>query len=248
MFSDTYLRRGDFKLGDEISVRATDNGTVGTGPTEKLKLVAVFTQAGSGHDAYTDLDTVMRLTPDSAGYDDALVKLKSGVSASDGRAAVERSVADVPVAKVTGAAEAKDELDGQVNSVLALIWAMIGLAVVIALFGIANTLTLSVLERAREFALVRALGLTKGQVRSMLVIESILMALMGAIIGVVSGGVFAWLLVRGLSSMSFPLVFSVPFLPLLALLIAAALAAVVAAILPARRAARASIVAGLAEA
>jgi putative ABC transport system permease protein len=245
--SDEMAQRGGIQLGGDVTVKALSvmNGDVA--PSEKLTVVALFKSVGSTG-AYTDTSVVSKLWTGSAGYDSVLVKLKSGVSAGDGRTAVEQSVADVPVAKVTGAAEAKDELNSQVNSVLALIWALIGLAVVIALFGIANTLTLSVLERTRESALLRALGLTKGQLRFMLVIESILMALMGAIIGVVMGSVFAWLMIKAMSQDSFELVFSVPVGQVLVLLVAAALAAVLAAALPARRAARASIVAGMAEA
>jgi putative ABC transport system permease protein len=245
--SDEMAQRAGIQLGAEVTVRALSvmNGDVA--PTEKLTVVALFKSVGSTG-GYTDTSVVSKLWTGSAGYDSVIVKLKSGISAGDGRTAVEQSVADVPVAKVTGAAEAKDELNSQVNSVLALIWALIGLAVVIALFGIANTLSLSVLERTRESALLRALGLTKGQLRFMLVIESILMALMGAIIGVVMGSVFAWLMIKAMSQDSFALVFSVPVGQVLVLLVAAALAAVLAAALPARRAARASIVAGMAEA
>jgi putative ABC transport system permease protein len=245
--SDEVAQRGDLRLGSDVTVKASNVKDGNAGPAEKLTVVALFKSVGSTS-AYTDMSVIPKLWPESAGYDNVLVKLKDGVSAGDGRTAVEQSVADVPVAKVTGAAEAKDELNSQVNSVLALIWALIGLAVVIALFGIANTLTLSVLERTRESALLRALGLTKGQLRFMLVIESILMALMGAIIGVVMGSVFAWLMIKAMSQDSFELVFSVPVGQVLVLLVAAALAAVLAAALPARRAARASIVAGMAEA
>lgn len=245
--SDEMAQRGGIQLGSDVTMKAMSVERGDVAPTEKLTVVALFKSVGSTG-AYTDTSVVSKLWTGSAGYDSVIVKLKSGVSAGDGRTAVEQSVADVPVAKVTGAAEAKDELNSQVNSVLALIWALIGLAVVIALFGIANTLTLSVLERTRESALLRALGLTKGQLRFMLVIESILMALMGAIIGVVMGSVFAWLMIQAMSQDSFELVFSVPVGQVLVLLVAAALAAVLAAALPARRAARASIVAGMAEA
>ncbi|HEV7975096.1 ABC transporter permease [Amycolatopsis sp.] len=245
--SDEVAQRGDLRLGSDVTVKASNVKDGKAGPAEKLTVVALFKSVGSTS-AYTDMSVIPKLWPETAGYDNVLVKLNNGVSAGDGRTAVEQSVADVPVAKVTGAAEAKDELNSQVNSILALIWALIGLAVVIALFGIANTLTLSVLERTRESALLRALGLTKGQLRFMLVIESILMALMGAIIGVVMGSVFAWLMIKAMSQDSFELVFSVPVGQVLVLLVAAALAAVLAAALPARRAARASIVAGMAEA
>jgi putative ABC transport system permease protein len=149
---------------------------------------------------------------------------------------------------VDSAAATKEQLNGEIDSLLALMWALIGLAVVIALFGIANTLGLSVLERTRESALLRALGLTRGQLRFMLVIESVLMGVMGALIGVVMGGVFAWVLIEALSSPDLVLSLVIPGGQLGVLLLAAILAAVVAALMPARRAARTSIVAGMAEA
>ena len=119
---------------------------------------------------------------------------------------------------------------------------------IIALFGIANTLTLSVLERTRESALLRALGLTKGQLRLMLVVESVLMAVMGAAIGLVLGIGFGWILVKALSSDSFPITFDVPFGQIGVMLLAAVVAAMIAAAMPARRAGRTSVVAGMAEA
>jgi len=231
---------GTAKLGDQLLVSTAD-------ANKMLKLVAVY-DAKELPDGLVTLDTFASVAPKLVGYDRILIKMKPGVSVTDGQNAMDKATADVPVAKVDSAAATKEQLNGEIDSLLALMWALIGLAVVIALFGIANTLGLSVLERTRESALLRALGLTKGQLRFMLVVESVLMGVMGALIGVVMGGAFAWVLIEALSSPDLQLSLAIPGGQLGVLLLAAVLAAVVAALMPARRAARTSIVAGMAEA
>jgi putative ABC transport system permease protein len=231
---------GGAKLGDQLLVSTPDGNKM-------LKLVAVY-DAQELPDAVVTLDTFGALAPKITGYTRILVKTKPGVTSEAGQAAMDKATATVAVASVTSAAATKEQLNSQIDSLLALMWALIGLAVVIALFGIANTLSLSVLERTRESALLRALGLTRGQLRLMLVIESVLMGVMGALIGVVLGGVFAWVLVEALSSPDLQLGLAIPGGQLGVLLLAAVLAAVLAALMPARRAARQSIVAGMAEA
>ncbi|MCG8922321.1 ABC transporter permease [Lentzea sp. CC55] len=182
------------------------------------------------------------------GYQKLLVKLAPGTDITVARTDLERAIASSPVAVLNSAAETKAELNAQIDQILLFIWALVGLALVIALFGIANTLTLSVLERTRESALLRALGLTRGQLRQMLVVESILMALIGAVAGVVLGAGFGWLLVEALSNPELRISYSIPFGQIGVMLGLAVVAAVIAAALPARRAARNSVVAGMAEA
>ncbi|KRC54049.1 MULTISPECIES: FtsX-like permease family protein [unclassified Nocardioides] len=124
---------------------------------------------------------------------------------------------------------------------------LLGISVVIALVGIANTLGLSVLERGREHALLRALGLTRRQVRRMLAAEAVLLATVATALGTVLGVVFAWLGVRSLVE---PVVTGaslvLPWTQLGAVVVLAALAGLAASVLPARRAARTAPAAGLA--
>lgn len=123
---------------------------------------------------------------------------------------------------------------------------LLAFAVVIALIGIVNTLSLSVFERTRESAIGRALGLTQGQLRLMLLAEALLMAAVGAVVGVAYGVLYGW----ATSSVIFlgvePLL-SIPVLNLLGYLGVAVAAGALAAVLPARHAARASIVEAMAE-
>ncbi len=231
---------GSAKLGDQLLVSTADGNKM-------LKLVAIYDGQGVD-DGLVTLDTFASVAPKVIGYSQVLVKTKPGVSPVDGQNAMDQATANVALAKVSSAAATKEQLNSQVDNLLALMWALIGLAVVIALFGIANTLGLSVLERTRESALLRALGLTRGQLRLMLVIESVLMGVMGALIGVVLGGAFAWVLITAMSTPRLQLTLAIPGGQLGVLLVAAVLAAVLAALMPARRAARTSIVAGMAEA
>ncbi len=249
--SITGLKKGEVAISTSFAKHSglAVGGTLtqGRGATKQdLKVVAVVDGIdGSG---LITMDTLDAFQPETRGFESVMVKLRDGVTTEVGRKAVEKVTDASPIAVIDSAAETKAQLNTQVDQVLGFIWALIGLAVIIALFGIANTLTLSVLERTRESALLRALGLTKGQLRLMLVIESVLMAVMGAAIGLVLGIGFGWILVEALSSDSFGLTFAVPAGQIGAMLLAAVIAAMIAAAMPARRAGRTSVVAGMAEA
>ncbi|WP_158842948.1 ABC transporter permease [Saccharothrix deserti] len=234
-----YAKRQNVSVGSTVEV-APQEGT-----PQRLKVVAVV-EGQRLSDGIMTLETSLRFPQAVEGYDSILVKLKDGVA--NGRAAVEKVTDPSPLAVLDSAAETKEQLNQQLNQVLAFIWALIGLAVVIALFGIANTLTLSVLERTRESALLRALGLTRGQLRLMLVVESVLMAMMGAALGLLLGVGFGWVITQALSTDTMAVDLVVPFGQIGVMLAGAVAAAVLAAALPARRAARTSVVAGMAEA
>ncbi|SFR20703.1 putative ABC transport system permease protein [Lentzea waywayandensis] len=213
-----------------------------------FKVVALIKDNSYGTGIVTLAAAQSLLKEPVKGYQNVLVKLAPGTDITVARADLERFIATSPVAVLDSAAETKAELNGQIDQILMFIWALVGLALIIALFGIANTLTLSVLERTRESALLRALGLTRGQLRQMLVVESILMALIGAVVGVLLGAGFGWLLVEAISNSEFTISFSIPFGQIGIMLGLAVVAAIIAAALPARRAARNSVVAGMAEA
>ena len=116
---------------------------------------------------------------------------------------------------------------------------MVALAVVIALIGIANTLALSVFERTRELGLMRAVGMSRRQVRRMVRYEAALVALFGAALGVSLGLLFGWGVVAALPS-AFGSQLAVPVPQIAVVVLVATLAAVGAALLPARRAGRRS--------
>ncbi|HEX6229736.1 MAG TPA: FtsX-like permease family protein [Solirubrobacterales bacterium] len=143
---------------------------------------------------------------------------------------------DFPIAAVRNQQELKENQEGQVNQLLGLIYALLALAVIVSLFGIANTLALSIHERTRELGMLRAIGMSRRQVRTMIRYEAVITALIGALLGMALGVVFAALIAQPLEDEGFAL--SYPVGILLLMLVFAALAGVVAAIAPARRASR----------
>jgi putative ABC transport system permease protein len=207
-----------------------------TGETE-LVLRGTFTGAGDVQyvlDSGTYRDNVR-----STQVFSVLMRLAEGVSVEAGRTAVEAVVADLPSAVVTDEEGFREELEGTVNQLLALVFGLLGLSVVIALFGIVNTLALSVFERVRELGLVRAIGMTRRQVRAMVRWEAVLIAVLGAVLGLVVGVFFAWVLALALEEQL--TAFVIPYGQLGLALVAAALAGVLAGVLPARRAAKVDI-------
>jgi putative ABC transport system permease protein len=122
---------------------------------------------------------------------------------------------------------------------------MLALAVIIALLGIANTLALSIFERTRELGLLRAVGMTRAQLRSTVRWEAVIIALFGTFLGLAIGLFFGWALVEALKSQGFTTL-TVPPGQILTVVVVAALAGVVAAILPGRRAARLDVLRAIA--
>jgi len=177
-----------------------------------------------------------------------VVDAASGVSTAVSRAVVTSAIASDPLLEVDTAADYKAQLDHSVDTILEMFAALLGLAILIALFGISSTLTRSVIERTRESALLRVLGLTRGQLRRMLLCEAALMAALAAVLGVGLGSAFGLAMVRALSSAaSGRIVLSVPYAQLALYALISACAGLVAAIMPARRAARTSVVAVMAD-
>ncbi|WP_461168993.1 FtsX-like permease family protein [Arthrobacter sp. Z1-15] len=153
---------------------------------------------------------------------------------------------DVEEHTVTGSAIERAGFEQVINVLLMVVTGLLGVAVVIALVGVANTLSLSVLERTRESSLLRALGLTRGQLRGMLALEAVLIAGVAALMGSVLGSVYGWLGAQSALGSFASVAPSLPWLQLLGVLAVALLAGLAASVLPARRAARLSPVAGLA--
>jgi putative ABC transport system permease protein len=174
-----------------------------------------------------------------------LVKLAEGVSAAEGRRVLEEATEASPNVQVQDQAGFKEQQEQLIDQFLAVIQVLLLLAIVIALFGIVNTLGLSIYERIRELGLLRAVGMSRGQVRRMIRAEAVIIAVLGGVLGAAIGVLFGWAMQGALASLGIDRL-SVPVGSIALYLVAAGLAGVVAAIWPARRAARLNILEAIA--
>jgi putative ABC transport system permease protein len=175
----------------------------------------------------------------------AAVKAAEGVAAAESRPVVDAAAADYPNVVVRDQAEYRQAQEDQVNMLLVVFNALLILAVIIAIFGITNTLALSVFERTREIGLLRAVGMGRRQIRRMIRWEAIIVAVIGAILGIVVGLFFGVTVTAALKPQGID-VLSIPVVQVLGLVVFGALGGLVAAILPARRAARLNILEAIA--
>ncbi len=159
---------------------------------------------------------------------------------------VDLAVADEDVTEVAAqyltlsvldAEEFTSDQTAQINTVLGLLYALLGLSLVIATLGVVNTLALSVVERTREIGLLRAIGLTRGQLRRAVTIESVATTVFGALLGIALGLAFGIALQRAIADDGLE-VLAVPWTTVVVVLVGSAIVGVVAAVLPAWRATR----------
>ncbi|MGY0022056.1 ABC transporter permease [Streptomyces sp. YJ-C3] len=175
------------------------------------------------------------------------VTFKDGVTQADGTAAVEKVAAAYGNPEVQTRDEYAQSAAGGIDMMLTLVYALLALAVLIALLGIANTLTLAVHERTRELGLLRAVGQTRGQLRAMVRWESVLVAAFGTAGGLVLGGFLGWVLVEasdGASDSAFA--FTLPPAQLVVVALVGLAAGALAGLRPARRAARLDVLRAIA--
>ena len=232
MLADTnYAKDHGFKVGDTVDV------TTPTGKKIGYELAGLYdNQAGTlGQFVVTNAS----MTADWNQPDDAFILVGGQGQPEALEKAAQEALKPFPVAKAQTLAQFKDSQADQVNQLLGLVYALLSLSVIVALLGIVNTLALAVHERTRELGLLRAVGMSRRQVRRMVRSESVITALIGAALGTVLGIVFALIVSRPLADEGFVLSFPVGTLIVLAIL--AALAGVLAAIPPARRASKVDV-------
>ena len=230
---------GSGQVGQTIRLSTPDAGTI------RLRVVAVYNP-----NAYrTPVPDALISTADfirgfrPAGPDDVVIDASPGVPTATSRAAVNAAIASDPLLEADTLADYKANLDSGVNSILDLVAALVALAILIALTGISNTLTLSVIERTRESALLRALGLTRGQLRRMLLTEAVLMAVVAVVLGGGLGIGFGAAVIATMGNSGNGIgILSLPFGQLALYAVIAAVAGMAAGVLPSRRAARTSVI------
>jgi putative ABC transport system permease protein len=165
----------------------------------------------------------------------------SGGETDQNRAALERVLAQFPNAKVATRQQFIDNQISALNSILNILYVLLALSVIVSVFGIVNTLVLTVFERTREIGMLRAIGMTRRQVRRMIRQESVITALIGGVLGIALGIVLGGLLVARVDF----IVFSVPVGSLIVFAFATIVVGILAAIFPARRAARLNVLEAL---
>jgi putative ABC transport system permease protein len=188
-----------------------------------------------------------RLAADFDARDDQFVFMKfaAGADPAVTRRAVDRLLATrFPDSETQDREQVKQSQAGQVNQLLYLIYALLALSVIVSLFGIVNTLALSIFERTRELGLLRAIGTSRRQVKRIVRLEAVITSLIGALLGLVLGVLFALAISRPLEADGFRLTF--PVTTLVILVVLAALAGMVASLWPARRAAKLDVLKALA--
>ena len=232
----------------------SDNG-LGVGDTFDAKTASgetlTYTVTGTFKDTtdfigdYAASDANASAYGEGQNVTNVFVNLADGTDTGAVRAAIdERLAAQFPTTKSENQEELKDSIGAELNTLLGVVYALLFLAVIVSLFGIVNTLALSIHERTRELGLLRAVGTSRRQVRRIVRYEAVITALIGAILGAILGVVFAVIVSRPLADEGF--ILSIPVGTLLILLVLAIIAGVIAAIGPARRASRLDVLEALA--
>jgi putative ABC transport system permease protein len=230
------------QAADELGLGVGDRATVTfpeTGDTT-LRVVGTFSKGSLINASYvmTIPDFSANVTAPLDGA--VLVNSTPGTDPASAKATVETALADYPNVTVNDPADVTRKAQASVDQLLGIVTAMLLLAVVVAILGIVNTLVLSVVERTRELGLLRAVGATRRQVRTVVRRESVLISLLGALTGIVLGVAAGVALSRSLVGEGVTTV-SVPVTTLLIYLVVAAAVGVLAAIGPARRASKVDV-------
>jgi putative ABC transport system permease protein len=223
------------KIGSLVPVLFKDTGL------QQLRVALIYGNATAAPGGRYFLGTAAFDANVAVRYDSQVfVKKAPGVTTTAALAAVRAVATRYSGTSVMDQSSYKREQAKSINQLLALVYTLLALAVLIALLGIGNTLALSIFERTRELGVLRAVGMTRRQLRGTIRWESVIIALQGTFLGLLIGVFFGWALVLAMKDQGITQ-FSVPVQSLIIVVVLAGLAGVVAAILPSRRAARLNI-------
>ncbi|NDC90477.1 MAG: FtsX-like permease family protein, partial [Acidimicrobiia bacterium] len=225
-------------IGSSVQVTLVD------GRSMQLKVAGTYTDAYGNYAVSRELfDGSTTPLFDSFVY----IKTAEGVSEESARTAISAISSDLGIGTLESRDEYIDTQAAQVDQFLALIYGLLFLSVIIAIVGIIITLLLSVFERRHEIGLLRAVGMTRSQVRTMVRWESVITSLFGAVTGVILGILTGIVIVVSLNDSGFS-AFTLPIGNTISILIGAFIIGVIAAVFPAWRATRTEIIASIASA
>jgi putative ABC transport system permease protein len=229
-------RDGHYKVGDVLPMRFSVTGE------RQVPIRGIYDDnKGPGVD-YTSY--VLSLADYEANFTTQLdvsagIRKPAGMSAPAARAAMAKALTSFPNVELQDRTEAKKSQTMRFDQVLNLMIVLLLLAIIIALFGIVNTLALSIYERTHELGLLRAVGMTRAQMKRMVRSEAVIIAVFGTLMGLLIGLLFGRAIVAALSNQG--IAFAVPVGQLVVYVVLAALAGLLAGTFPARRAARLDI-------
>jgi putative ABC transport system permease protein len=228
---DTAAERG-WTVGQQVELGRPTGGTITVtvqGVYENSQLFGPWIISNDAYDALIP-ELVQRTAV-------VLVKNNPGASMDAVRSGLEQATERFVIVQVQDREQYKETQSAQINLLLALLYALLALAVIIAILGIVNTLALSVVERRREIGMLRAVGMQRPQVRRTIYLESMLIAIFGAVVGVVLGLGFGIAFVRTLADEGLDVI-TVPWGQVAFMLVSSGVVGVIAALWPAIRAAR----------
>jgi len=222
----------DLALGAEVAMTFPD------GQTETFVLEAIYESPGAT--GYAITQEAFAIHNPSVGDSQIYIQLGAGADLQAAQSRITALAADVPTVEILTLEELRSLAEDQIDQLLNLITGLLGLAVIISLFGVTNTMTLSVFERTHEIGLLRAVGMTRVQTRRMIRTEASIISVFGAVLGVIVGIFFAWAVVQALAEEGFD-TFVVPFGNLAIWILLIGVLGVVFALLPAWRASKLNV-------
>ena len=233
---DSFAKKFHLSVGSPLKME------VPSGRTLDLRVIGIFKSPKGG-------SPFGRITISNALFDSvyqnpanvySFIDMRGGVSPANTQA-LNAALTNFPDAKIQTESQFKKQQESGINILLNLLYVLLSLSIIVSLFGIVNTLVLTVFERTRELGMLRAVGMTRRQTRRMIRHESVVTALIGAALGIPLGIVLALLVGRAIDFFTF----TVPVGTLVGFVFAAIIAGLIAAIFPARRAARLNVLAAL---
>jgi len=219
-------------MGDPVAVRFASGSA-------EYTVTGVYEAAGRFSGFVVDSESVIAAGADP-GDSVVYVKIDSGANADAVQEGMTAALADNPTVQVLSQVEFREQITSSVDQILLVMVMLLSLAILIAVLGIVNTLVLSVVERTREIGMLRAVGALRRQIRSMVVLEALVIAVFGAVVGLVLGVWFAVALQRTLIEQGIA-VLDIPWLGIVAFLVVAGIVGVLAALWPAFRAGRLNV-------
>ena len=233
LVKEAFAKKHDLRVGEQFTLRSS------TGKPIRLRVAGLFQPPRV-------MELLGGLVVSQQAFDRTFDRPANSLTLIDGtptQAGLDKALAAFPDAKAQTHDEYVKAQSSFINTLLNLLYVLLALSVVVSLFGMVNTLVLSVFERTRELGMLRAVGMTRRQARRMVRHESVITALIGAVLGLPLGIMLAAAVTHALGK--YGVTFSVPVASLVAFTVAALIAGVLAAIAPARRASRLNVLEAL---